>query len=274
MDITHPYLRTAAQEIQNKEFDKAKNLLTSILNNNPYNPDAWYLLGVAFGEPHKTAYCLRRALSIQPNHTEAQEGVAQLERDLNIKPLQVMRTDPNSGAIGGTCPYCHNHFASSEEVVVCPVCSGVHHYACWADNGYACATRMCQGFSLREVALEPLPAQPPQAEQQVIVIREEDIPDVNVVTRKGQEEPFLRKLLVIKLMAEEGLLAPEQAAGLPDIDELLDQFQRDRKAHPDTIRQGEAAAGVISQASNLMRSPAAKFCIQCGKAYPREASQY
>lgn len=154
--------------------------------------------------------------------------MTQLERQTGIQPLQVMQVAGSSAANGRTCPYCSNPFVEKEQVIACPRCHVSHHYDCWVDNGHACAAALCDGFSIREVCQQPLPPQPEESETEMIVIRKEDIPDTAIMTRKEQEQQFQRRLLLMALLAEEGQLPPEQVRGLPSVDELLDQVQRDR----------------------------------------------
>lgn len=276
MNNVNPFLRAAAQQIQIQQFDQARNILTGVLNQNPNDPDAWYLMATTMDAPKEIAYCLRQALKIQPDHADACNGIAHLEEDVNLIPLQVMVTDRESAAIGGHCPFCGSGFAVTEKVVVCPVCSATYHQVCWADNGFGCAIRLCGGFSLREIVSDPIPVQPPRPESKMVVVQKEDIPQVNVETRQKQEEPFLRKILLLKLLQEDGVLSRDQLAGLSDVnvDQLLEQYLRDRD--PDTEKHRETSTNSISmnEKAEPMDPSALRFCVYCGNVYPREISKY
>lgn len=279
MDNSNPYLRTAHQNIQNREFDKAKQLLISILNNEPQNSDAWYLLGVALQEPKETAYCLRQAISFQPDHPEAVEGLDHLERNFNLIPLQVMILDAGSAAIGNSCPFCKQIFCEGEKVVSCPQCRGSQHYSCWVDNGFTCARRLCSGFSVKENNFEPLPIQPQKPAGRMIVIRKENMTKVKKVTRVEKEEPFLRKILIMKLLAEDGQIPPEQAASLADVEleDLLKQYQRDRSKSDESDDALSNNFDKIPEPSAISMAPIPrleKFCVHCGKSYLQDVSRF
>jgi hypothetical protein len=253
-------------------------LLSSILGHDPRNADAWYLLGAAVQEPRETAYCLRQAAQFQPDHPDALEGLAHLERNFNLAPLQVMMLDASSAAVGRTCPFCQQIFCAGDRVVSCPDCRGSQHYQCWLDNGYACARRMCSGFSLREITAEPLPVQPQEPAGRMIVIRKENMSGVKKATKVEQEEPFLRRLLIMKLLAVEGQLSPEAAANLPDVDLdlLLEQYRQDRRKAEGAVDEAPDVPVVEPPvaAVDVALPVISKFCVHCGKAYLRDGSRF
>ncbi len=228
------YVTAAARSIQEGNPDKAREILLSYVEQNPDDVQAWFLLSGTLTEPYQMVQCLRHTLALDPQHEGAQTALNTLEQQTGQAPLQVMQVGSNSAAMGRPCPFCSNDFQMAEEVVACPACSTSHHGSCWGENGYRCATRLCQGYSLREERAHPLPIQPAASDSvvtdpQVIVIRKEDIGQAVKITRKEQEQRFQRRLLLLKLLEEEGEVAPEVGAGLPSVDELLDQIQRDRQ---------------------------------------------
>ena len=276
---SNPYLRTAVQELQSGQVAKAKNLIAGVLNQNPSNPDAWFLLGTALEEPRETAYCFRQALSIRPDHAETLQGIEQIKKNLDLEPLQVMEVGTDSVSLNQTCPYCQARFKITEQVVVCPNCKRAHHYVCWMENGNACAGRLCTGFSLEEVILNPLPVQQPKTEKKEIILTKENIPQVEVASRKAKEEIFTKKMLLMALLAEEGALAPDQTSNLPPVDDLLDQLQRDRTSQNQqsaNIKKTEIPTSALNVRSDVTKQATlqSKFCIHCGKAYPRFESKY
>lgn len=228
MDPSHPYLRAASQAIQAGELERAWDILGPIVAQDPNNVEAWFLLSGAAPEPRAAAACLRNVLALDPGHDGAAKMLTQLEQQQGLEPLQVMQVGAGSAALEQSCPYCSSLMKALEEVVACPKCQTSHHFECWVENGCACAATLCDGFSIREVYNRPLPRQPSQPEPEVIVIRKEDVHDAGKEGRKAQEQRFQRQLLLMALLAEEGEVAPEYAAGLPSVDDLLDQIQRDR----------------------------------------------
>jgi hypothetical protein len=238
---SHPYLQTASQAIQNGELDKAQNILIAILDQDPYQIEAWFLLSAAVEDPRGVAACLRNTLTLDPSHAGAIKMMAQLEQQTGLEPLVVMQVGVGSAALGQTCPYCSSPFKALERVVACPKCQVSHHHECWQENDYTCAAVLCDGFSLRDLVQQPLPLQPPETALETIVIRKEDLPNVTTISRKQQEERFQRRLLMLALMAEEGELPADALTGLPSIDELLDQIQRDRGTQPQATPSAPAS---------------------------------
>lgn len=269
MDISDPYLRTASQTIQNGEPGKAHMLLVSILANDPKNAEAWFLLSATVTEPPRIATCLRNVLHLQPDHEGAVQMMAQLKDSLHVEPLRVLRVGYHSIAVGQICPYCRDKFKVLDEIIVCPRCHRSHHYDCWQENGHTCAVSLCDGFSLEEMADEPLPMQAEKTAEEIIVLHKEDISNTDVVTRKQKEDRFLRKMLMMALAAEEGALPPEEGAQLPSVDELLDQIQRDR-----TLDQQVKATQTAQTPSPPATGSPPKYCVHCGQTYPRPESKF
>ncbi len=249
----NPYLNAASQAIQDGELEKARDILIPLVEQDPNNAEAWFLLSGALDEPRAIMACLRNILVLMPHHVGAIKMMTQLEQQTGLQPLQVMQVGAGSAASEQFCPYCSDSFKATEEVVVCPKCQSNHHFECWLENSHSCAAVLCDGFSIRELYQDPLPLQPPTSEAKTIVIKKEDIPDGTTVTRKQQEERFQRRLLLMALMAEEGQLPPGAGDNLPGVDELLDQIQRDRVVDKQTISPAEPPG---SEAASPPSTPA------------------
>src|SRR3954449_1905893 len=79
----------ADQQIQDllaqRDFLKAEELIRQKLRNDPQNPDGHYLLGVMYyfkGQVPQTVENLRKALSLDPRHTDAAICLSVLYNDI------------------------------------------------------------------------------------------------------------------------------------------------------------------------------------------------
>ena len=75
---TPSMLRNAAQLMKNGDKDGAKRIVAGVLKATQDNPDAWYLYAVLVDDPDKKTKALQRALAINPQHTRAQQLMANL----------------------------------------------------------------------------------------------------------------------------------------------------------------------------------------------------
>lgn len=297
-----PYLRAAGQAIQVGELDKARSILAALLSQDQKNVEAWFLLSAAVEQPPAIAGCLRQVLRLAPDHAGALMVRSRLEQEWHLPPLPVMQVAATSAALKHPCPFCTSPIQVMEEVVACPQCQTYHHYSCWQENGHCCGALLCQGFSLSELASQPLPIQPAPTDRPLVVIRKEDIGRARKVSRKEQEQSFQRYLLMLALLQEEGELPAQLASALPSIDELIDQIQRDRStgktaappaappppaqptppvrstpALPPAYQHSSVVTGTMSiwappaQANATAQTTASSVspsCIQCGYALP------
>ncbi len=77
-ETTKRALQTAYQLIKDGRKQPAFSLLGSIIQANPDQADAWYLMGFAVDDPQKRLYAFRQVLRINPAHEGAQKQVARL----------------------------------------------------------------------------------------------------------------------------------------------------------------------------------------------------
>jgi hypothetical protein len=260
----HPYLEAAKRDISAFELERAHNTLVSIVSKEETCAEAWYLLASIEVHAANIVQFLRKALLYQKDYPEAEKLLSDLQQKHHIKPLQVMMIQTGSTAVGKTCPFCFAHFRLSDKVIVCPKCKRTHHYHCWEENGCACAGKFCDGFSVSELKDEPLPSLPDQSEVRLIIIREEDIVPGAAGERQKREALFLLKMLISNVSAEQGLISQQSVVGLPSIDELIDLIKQSR----DSLRQ----SGHHSSPGQVVKLP--KFCLNCGKQFPRAESRF
>lgn len=101
-------LRQASQYLKSGEKVSAKPIIASVLKEDPYNAQAWYLAAYIYDDDDKRIQALEKALSIDPQHTGAQKALNKLrpvdELDSMINALPPSR---NSGQRGnhGTVVY-------------------------------------------------------------------------------------------------------------------------------------------------------------------------
>lgn len=285
LDIHEIFLKNAIREIQSGEREKAKSLLLGILRDLPACAEAWFWLSAVVDEPREIAFCLRKTLSVQPDHIQAAQKLEIFSKDYELSPLPVMVLIANSSAIGLNCPFCQKQFVVGDRVVECPRCKRSHHYDCWLENEHGCAGNLCDGFSVSEAVTIPLPVQSPKSNEKVILIRKEDIGPANIVTRKRKETQFLRQMLIMALAAQEGAVPKEQIAGLPPVEQLLEQYLSEQESQDTgaTVFTYGPSVGIQSiqplesmglQSAESKAETLSKFCLFCGKAYPRLESRY
>jgi hypothetical protein len=71
-------LHQAIQYIQDGNFKTARTLLANFLRENPRSDQAWYLLSQSVESEDRQIECLKRAVSLNPSNTQAQNRLAQL----------------------------------------------------------------------------------------------------------------------------------------------------------------------------------------------------
>jgi len=121
--------------LRSREFDKALQLLQSVLQEFPKDPQLWVFQGLAYSEKGNQKAALasyQSALRIAPDYLPALEGAAQLEYDagsaaavpLLQRILRVRPNDPTSHAMlavlaykKGDCGTAVQHFSQSAPLV-------------------------------------------------------------------------------------------------------------------------------------------------------------
>lgn len=86
MSTTDPILVEAYKFIRGGQFKAARQNLRQAIKNNPYSQRAWLLMSMAVTDAAQQQECLRRVLSLNPNNTEAQQRLAQLQPVETIAP--------------------------------------------------------------------------------------------------------------------------------------------------------------------------------------------
>lgn len=86
MSTTDPILVEAYKFIRGGQFKAARQNLRQAIKNNPYSQRAWLLMSMAVTDAAQQQECLRRVLSLNPNNTEAQQRLAQLQSVETIAP--------------------------------------------------------------------------------------------------------------------------------------------------------------------------------------------
>jgi hypothetical protein len=71
-------LREAVALIKEGDKPGAAKILSSIVQNDPDNANAWYGLSLCMDEPDKRKYCLQRVLNINPSHDKAKQTLERL----------------------------------------------------------------------------------------------------------------------------------------------------------------------------------------------------
>lgn len=73
---------------------KAKQLLTSVVQANPQSELGWLWLGESLTLPDQQAYCFRRVLALNPNHTLAQQKLVVLSGSAPANSAQAISSPP------------------------------------------------------------------------------------------------------------------------------------------------------------------------------------
>jgi hypothetical protein len=79
-------LQHAIQLIKEGDTDRARQLLTQILDEDPGQEVAWLWMTSVVDNDEQRAYCLRRVLDLNPTNQLAQEGLAALQTDTVAAP--------------------------------------------------------------------------------------------------------------------------------------------------------------------------------------------
>lgn len=96
-DSTQQQLEQAYNLIQQEQLDDAIGLLRKIINKQPNNIDAWWLLANAVTEPDDAHEALSNVLRLNPNHAEAREAFDQLMAQFpDLKPQRPAPAAPDS----------------------------------------------------------------------------------------------------------------------------------------------------------------------------------
>lgn len=77
-DNTNLRIQQAVTEIQAGRQANARSIVESLAKSAPHNADVWYLVGFLSSTPDRKRQAYSRALSIDPNHRKAREGLAAL----------------------------------------------------------------------------------------------------------------------------------------------------------------------------------------------------
>lgn len=77
-DNTNLRIQQAVTEIQAGRLAHARSIVESLVKSAPHNADVWYLVGFLSSTPDRKYQAYNRALSIDPNHRKAREGLAAL----------------------------------------------------------------------------------------------------------------------------------------------------------------------------------------------------
>ncbi len=77
-------LQAAIQAIRAGELDRARFLLTSLLQHEPENTAAWLWWSSALEGDDEKRRCLQRVLALDPENTAAQRGLAKLEHQSSV----------------------------------------------------------------------------------------------------------------------------------------------------------------------------------------------
>jgi hypothetical protein len=134
-----------ASELMQQAYDSfragdrkhAVDLLTQLIQEEPKNVEAWYGLAICVQDVNLKIKCLRKVLTLNPDHAKAQKGLEQLVPPPPESASAEEIPSPNGSALvdaGGaqaaaraesfgetkTCPYCHTTIPGS--ATVCPNC--------------------------------------------------------------------------------------------------------------------------------------------------------
>jgi len=81
-------LKQAYEFYKSGNRNQAVTILIMLVQQEPNSKEAWYALGVCVEETHKKIYCIKKTLSIDPNHKNAQLALEKLTNLTSVTPLK------------------------------------------------------------------------------------------------------------------------------------------------------------------------------------------
>lgn len=104
MSTTNPIFVEAYKQIRNGQLKAARQKLREAIKTNPHSERAWLLMSMAVTEATQQQECLRRVLSLNPQHAEAQQRLAKLQPAVEIQPPTTLIETPTPPAENVTEP--------------------------------------------------------------------------------------------------------------------------------------------------------------------------
>ncbi len=98
-------LQQAILAVQTGNLQRARQILATLLRQNPENARAWLWLGKAMDNPRKRAECFRRVLRIEPENDEARAGLVALRSGPEM-PASAEEAPTRIQAYPLRCPQC------------------------------------------------------------------------------------------------------------------------------------------------------------------------
>ena len=87
-------LKDAIAAVRSGDTYKAQEQLTTLLAENPEEPQGWYLLSLLVDSPQKQAAYLSKTLALDPQHQKAQEQLAALQQAGTLAPTATFAMEP------------------------------------------------------------------------------------------------------------------------------------------------------------------------------------
>jgi len=110
-------LKKAYEFYKNGNRNEAVTLLIALVKQEPNNEKAWYALGVCVEEPQRKIYCVKKTLSIDPYHQNAQLALEKLTKLTSVIPTDNAQNQVSSLK---KCPYCSKMIEPSS--IACRFC--------------------------------------------------------------------------------------------------------------------------------------------------------
>lgn len=83
-------LKDAIEAIRQGKYERARDILTRLLKNDPHNPTYWLWMSAAVPTRKEKAFCLQNVLRDDPNNAFAQQGLAMI----GVKPIEKIGKPP------------------------------------------------------------------------------------------------------------------------------------------------------------------------------------
>jgi hypothetical protein len=90
-------LKEAITAVRSGDKQTAQQQLTTLLNEDPEQPQGWYLLSLLVDSPQKQAAYLSKTLALNPNHAKAKEQLATLHGSGKMAATSTIRHDDSDG---------------------------------------------------------------------------------------------------------------------------------------------------------------------------------